>query len=62
MGGEALGPVKKAGYPSIGELEGREAGVGGWGNTLIEAEGGGWDRGFTGAGRNWERGQHLKCR
>jgi hypothetical protein len=43
MGGEALGPVK-AQYPSVGELEGREAGVGQWGNTLIE-EGGediGW--------------------
>jgi hypothetical protein len=28
MGGEALGPGK-ARYPSVGEFEGREAGVGG---------------------------------
>jgi hypothetical protein len=38
MGGEALGPVEVQ-CPSVGECEGREAGVGGWGNTLIEAGG-----------------------
>jgi hypothetical protein len=31
----------KAQCPSVGEFEGREAGVGGWGDTLIEAGGGG---------------------
>jgi hypothetical protein len=30
-----------AGCPSVGECQGREAGVGGWGHTLIGAEGGG---------------------
>jgi hypothetical protein len=29
MGKEALGPGK-AGYPSVGECQGGEAGVGGW--------------------------------
>jgi hypothetical protein len=29
MGGETLDPMK-AGCPSVGECEGREAGVGGW--------------------------------
>ena len=38
MGGEVLGPVK-ARYYSVGEFEGMEAGVGGWGSTLIEAKG-----------------------
>ena len=37
MGEEALGPVK-ARYPSVGECEAGESGVGRWvGNTLIEA-------------------------
>ena len=45
MGEEVLGPVK-ARCTSVGEFEGREAGVsvsvseGGWGYTLIESEGG----------------------
>jgi hypothetical protein len=30
---------KKALCPSLGECKGREEGVGGWGNTLIEAGG-----------------------
>ena len=39
MGGEALGHVK-ARCPSIGnDQAGRWEWVGGWGNTLIEAEG-----------------------
>ena len=42
---EVLGPVK-ARYPSVGECKGREAGVGRWGYTLMEAGGGGWDGGF----------------
>jgi hypothetical protein len=29
MGGEALGPVK-AQWPSVGECQGWEAGIGGW--------------------------------
>jgi hypothetical protein len=29
----------KAGCPSVGEFKGGEVGVGGWGNTHIEAEG-----------------------
>jgi hypothetical protein len=39
VGDEALGPEGVRG-PSVGEWEGREAGVGGWGNTLIEARAG----------------------
>jgi hypothetical protein len=39
IGGEALGPVK-AQCPSVGECHGGEAGVGGWGNILIEWGGG----------------------
>jgi hypothetical protein len=46
MRGEALGPVK-ARCLSIGECQGGEERVGGWGSTLIEAGGGGWDRGFA---------------
>jgi hypothetical protein len=38
MGGEALGPAM-ARCPSVGEFEDGEAGLGGWGNTLIEAGG-----------------------
>jgi hypothetical protein len=38
MGGDSLGPVK-AQYPSVGEFEDREVGVGEWENTLIEAGG-----------------------
>jgi hypothetical protein len=45
MGGEALGPVK-AQCASTGECQSGEAGVGGWGSTLIEAGVGGWHRGF----------------
>ena len=45
MGGEALGPVK-AGYPIIGEFEDREAGVGRWRNTLIEAGESRWNKGL----------------
>jgi hypothetical protein len=41
MGGEALGPVKVQ-CPGIGECQDREwEYMGGWGNILIEAEGGG---------------------
>jgi hypothetical protein len=47
MGGEALGPVK-ARCPRVGEGQGMEAGMGGWGSTLIEAEGGGGIEGFRG--------------
>jgi hypothetical protein len=36
MGGEALGPVK-ARCSIVGEYQDTEAGVGGWGSTLIEA-------------------------
>jgi hypothetical protein len=47
MAGEDIGPVK-ASCRSLGECQGKEVGrcVWGWGNTLIEAGGGGWDRGF----------------
>jgi hypothetical protein len=48
MGGEALG-LGKAGWPSVGEGQGREAGVGGW-NRGREDGIGGFQRG------NWERG------
>jgi hypothetical protein len=30
--------------PSVGECQGGQTGVGGWGSTLIEAGWGGWDR------------------
>ena len=46
MGGGALGPVK-APCPSVGEFEAREAGVGGGGNTLMEAGGWGLGQGIT---------------
>jgi hypothetical protein len=50
MGEKALGPVK-AWYLSIVACEGGEVGmVGGWGDTLIEAGGGGQDSGFLGGG------------
>ena len=39
MRGEALGPVK-APYPSVGECQGGEAGVGVCGSTCTEAQGG----------------------
>jgi hypothetical protein len=39
MEGEAFGPVNVR-CPSLGECQGREVGVGGLGNTLIEAGGG----------------------
>jgi hypothetical protein len=41
MGGEAFSPVK-AQWPRVGECQGGEVGVGGLGNTLTEAEKGGW--------------------
>jgi hypothetical protein len=37
---------------------GRREWVGGWRSTLIEAGGGGWDRGFQRG--DLERGKHLK--
>jgi hypothetical protein len=52
MGGEALGPVK-AQCPSIGECYGGEAGVGGWGSTLIET---GVKKDWVGVCR-WEAGK-----
>ena len=55
MGGEALGHGK-AGCPSVGEYQGWEVGVGGWGNTLIEAKGGEWDREFPGEGEDSGKG------
>jgi hypothetical protein len=45
MGGEALGLVK-ARCPSVGVCQSGEAGVGGWGSTLIEAGGRVWDKGY----------------
>jgi hypothetical protein len=54
MGGETLGTVKTL-CPNVGECQGREAGVGGWGITLIEAVGGGDGVGGFWRG-NWERG------
>jgi hypothetical protein len=39
VGEEALSP-EGARYPSVGECQGGRMGVGGWGNTLIEAGGG----------------------
>jgi hypothetical protein len=50
MRGEALGPVK-AQFSSVGECEGREAGVDGWGHTLIEAGGEGMGKGVSRGGR-----------
>jgi hypothetical protein len=49
MGEEALGPVMAL-CASVGECEGREVGVGGWGHTLIEAGGGRSYMGFLGGG------------
>jgi hypothetical protein len=51
MGEEALGPVKTR-CPSVRDCEGREAGVGEWVHTLIEAGGGGWDKGYLGGGES----------
>ena len=46
MGGEALDPMK-AQCPSVGECQGMEAEVSGWGSTLKEAGlGGGGIEGF----------------
>ena len=42
MGGEALGPVKAL-CPSVGECQGGEVGVGGWGSILLEEGGGGME-------------------
>ena len=39
VGGEVLGPVKVQ-WSSVGKCPGGEVGVSGWGNTLIEAQGG----------------------
>jgi hypothetical protein len=47
MGGKTLGPVKAA-CPSVGESQGREAGVGAWRDTLIVAGGRVWDGVFGG--------------
>ena len=44
-----LGLVMSGG-PSVGEYQGGEAGVGGWKNTLIEAEGVGKGWGIPGEG------------
>jgi hypothetical protein len=44
MGGEALGPVKAL-YPSIGECQGQETGVGGV-----------WSRGCGGGDRRFSEG------
>jgi hypothetical protein len=54
IGGEVLCLVM-AQCPSIRECQGRETGVGGWGNSLIEAGGRGRDRGVLGGG-DCERG------
>jgi hypothetical protein len=50
MGGETLGPLKTRcpSLLSVGECQGGEW-VDNWGNTIIEAGRGGWDKGF-GAG------------
>jgi hypothetical protein len=56
MGRGTLGPVK-AQCPSVGEYQGSDVGVGGWsgwGSTLIESGGGGWDGGLWRG--NQERG------
>jgi hypothetical protein len=45
VGGDALGPVG-VGCPSVGECQGKRTGVGGWGSTLIEVGGRGWNGGF----------------
>ena len=50
MGGEALGPVKVL-YPSVGECQGQEAGVG---RLMSRRWGGDKGRGF--GERNQERG------
>jgi hypothetical protein len=47
VGGEVLGPVK-ARSSIVGKCQGGEVGVGGWGNTLIEAQGGLMEYGFSG--------------
>jgi hypothetical protein len=47
MAGEALGPVEIL-CPSLGKYYTSEAGLDGWGSTLLETEGrGGWDRMFA---------------
>jgi hypothetical protein len=56
MGEEALGLVNSR-CPTVGDCQGKEAGVDGCGNALIEARGvGEWDREFLGGGGNWGRG------
>ena len=39
VGAEVLGPVKFQ-CPSVGKCQGGEVGLGGWGNNLMEAQGG----------------------
>jgi hypothetical protein len=46
VGGVALGP-EGVGCPSVGECQGGKVQVGGWVSNLIEAGGGGWDRGVS---------------
>jgi hypothetical protein len=43
---KALGPVQ-AWCLSVGESQGGEVGVVGWGSTFLEAGGGRWGRGFA---------------
>jgi hypothetical protein len=45
MGGEALGPVTTVQYPSVGECEAKEVGMGWWvAEYPHRSRGGGWDR------------------
>jgi hypothetical protein len=46
MRGEALGPVKTR-CPSVGECQGGEAGVGGWGDEIGGFQGGKLGKGIT---------------
>jgi hypothetical protein len=63
MGGEAFGPVK-ARCPSVGECQGREAGVGGWvggwvGEHPHRSRRGGWARRFLRARRGIRKGDNI---
>jgi hypothetical protein len=59
VGGEALGP-EGVRCTSVGECQDGKTGMSeGWGSTLIEAGGGGWDGGGLWRG-DLERGKHLK--
>jgi hypothetical protein len=53
INGRYLGHVK-ARCPSVGLREGRREGIGGWRNTLIEAEGWGMRWGFLRAWGTWK--------